>query len=94
MKRKLYLAAFAAVAFASCNEILVNEPENKSGLVTLDLSVPVGETKSEGTEDERKVTNLQVYVFDSQGVLEAYNNVKNATSASIQCTPGTKTAVA
>ena len=55
MKRKLYLAAFAAVAFASCNEILVNEPENKSGLVTLDLSVPVGETKSEGTEDERRL---------------------------------------
>ncbi len=94
MKRKLYLAAFAAVAFASCNEIIVNEPEKMSGLVTLDLSVPVGETKSEGTEDERRVNNLQVYLFDSEGTLEAYNNVKNTTDASVQCTPGTKTVVA
>ena len=67
MKRKLYLAALAAVAFASCNEPVVSEPENPQGLVKLDLSLSSGETKSVGTNDENRISSVQIFVFDESG---------------------------
>ena len=93
MKRKLCLAVIAVVASAACNETIVNEPEVNTGLVKLDLSLPFGETRSQGTDDERKVNGFQVYVFDSEGILEAYDNVQ-ASTVSIECTPGSKQIVA
>lgn len=94
MKRKLFFAVLAAVVLASCNESVCVEPEDESGLVKLNLSVPVGQTKSAGTEDERNVYNLQVFLFDDNGALEAYDYVKNQLSTSLECTPGIKKIVA
>lgn len=89
MNRKLYFAAIAAVALSACAEKVVDEPVKESELIRLNLSVPLVETRSTGTEDERKINNLQVYLFDSEGVLEAYNSVSGA-QASLECTPGSK----
>ena len=101
MKRKLYLAAVAAVAFAACNEPVASEPENLQGLVKLDLSLSSGETKSVGTNDENRITNVQIYVFDDSGDIEAYKMEKytNQTVVSsaktfVDCVPGTKKIVA
>lgn len=93
MKRKLCFAAIAVIALSACNETIVNEPEMDTGLVKLNLSLPFGETRSQGTDDERKVNGFQVYVFDSEGILEAYDNVQTST-VSIECTPGSKKIVA
>ncbi len=101
MKRKLYLAAVAAVAFASCNEPGAIDPENLQGLVKLDLSLSSGETKSVGTDDENKITGVQVFVFDDNGDLETYKLEKYTTQTPISsaktfvdCTPGSKKIVA
>ena len=93
MKRKLYFAAVAAVALSACDDPMVNVPEIDSGLVKLNLSVPLAETRSEGTENEKKVNNLQIYVFDAEDILESYSKV-NAAATSVECTPGTKKIVA
>lgn len=94
MKVKLYFAAFAAMAFAACNELVVCETEEVSDCVELNLSVPLSDTKSVGTEDESRVGNFQVYIFDSAGGLEAYGNVRQKNSTTLQCKPGTKQIVA
>ena len=101
MKRKLYLAALAAVAFASCNEPVVSEPENPQGLVKLDLSLSSGETKSVGTNDENRISSVQIFVFDESGDIEAYKQEKYTTQTVISsaktfvdCIPGSKKIVA
>lgn len=100
MKRKLYLAAVAAVALASCNEPVALEPENVSELVEIDLSLRCGETKSEGTLEENKITNVQVYVFDDGNVIEAYHceqykrETLSSATTTVKCTPGNKRIVA
>lgn len=101
MKRKLYLAAIAAVTFAACTEPVTSEPENLQGLVKLDLSLSNGETKSVGTDDENKISSLQIFVFDDSGDIEAYKLEKytNQTIISsaktfVDCTPGSKKIVA
>ena len=101
MKRKLYLAAVAAVAFAACNDPVLNESENLQGCVKLDLSLSSGETKSVGTNDENRISNVQIFVFDDSGSIEAYKQEKytNQTVLSsaktfIDCVPGSKKIVA
>ena len=93
MRRKLYFAAIAAVALAACDEKVIEEPVTESGLIRLNLSVPLVETRSEGTDDERKVNDLQVYLFDGAGALEAYDKVAGS-EVSLECTPGAKQLVA
>lgn len=101
MKRKLCLAAVAAVAFAACNEPLVNEPENVSAPVKVSLSFCDGETKSVGTSDENKIANVQVFLFDDSGALEKYKIEKYTSQVALssaetllECLPGEKTIVA
>lgn len=101
MKRKLYFAAIAAVACAACNEPVVGEVENTSGLVKLNFSLSDGHTKSVGTDNENMIHNLQVYVFDDKGVIEAYRcekyvnqTILSSASTSVECTPGSKSIAA
>ena len=101
MKRKLCLAAVAAVAFAACNEPLVNEPENVAAPVKVSLTFCDGETKSVGTSDENKIANVQVFLFDDSGALEKYKIEKytskvvlSSAETLIECLPGEKTIVA
>jgi hypothetical protein len=97
MKRKLYLAAVAAVAFAACTEPVINYPETTEGCVKLGLSFSSSETKAVGTSDENRISNVQVFVFDDGGDIEAYKQEKytNQTVLSsaktfVDCTPGSK----
>lgn len=101
MKRKLYFAAVAAMALVSCKDPVGIMPETSSGLVRLDLSLDSGETKSVGLDEENRIADVQVYVFNAEGVIEAYRlqEYKNETllstaKTSVECTPGTKTIVA
>jgi hypothetical protein len=101
MKRTLIFAAPAAMLITACDEPVSPEPENVSGLVKLNLSLSAGETKSVGTDDENKVDNVQVYIFDDDGSIEAYRFVRymnqtvlSSASTSLECTPGPKKIVA
>lgn len=94
MKGKLYFAALAAMIIAACNEPLLCESEEMSDSVELHLSVPLAQTRSVGTEDESRVQNFQVYIFDDNGTLEAYGKVRQQTSTTLKCKPGTKQIVA
>lgn len=94
MKKRFYLAAFAAMALASCNERNVYIPEKsvKDEMVELEVNVPLSQTRIAGTAsdaDEKKVNTLQVFVFNESGALEAYGNEK-ASSLKLTCLPGSK----
>lgn len=95
------MAAVAAVAFAACNEPVVSEHDTPKGLVKLGLSLSSGETKSAGTNDENKISDVQIFVFDDSGDIEAYKLEKYTNQAVVfsaktfvDCTPGTKKIVA
>lgn len=98
MKKRFYLAAFAAMALMSCNEknVEVQQIPVEEGTVELEVNVPMPLTRIAGTaqdSDEKKVNDLQVFVFNSSGVLEAYGNEK-ANSLKLTCVPGNKEIVA
>lgn len=93
MKRKLYFAAFAAVALASCNETLPINPGLDDGKVELEVNLPVALTRVPGESDDDDVNTLQVFVFDPSGKLEAYE-YDYADAVSLKCLPGTKTVAA
>lgn len=94
MKKRFYFAALAAMALASCAEsnadLMVADE-----MVELQVSVPGMETKVSGNpQNEDKVYDLQVFVFDKQtGILEAYGHGSTPT-LKITCVPGSKEVVA
>lgn len=97
MIRKIYFAAFAAVAVMSCNEKNADLPhvEEDAELVTFSVSVPGLETKSTGgsADDEKKINSLQVFVFNQHGVYET-SSLASKGEVSITCTAGQKRLVA
>ena len=96
MKKRFYLAAFAAMALMSCNEKTVNVQEmpEQAGTVELKVKVPAASTRLTGkAADEDKISNLQVFVFNESDALEAYGN-EDAESLSLTCVPGKKQVVA
>lgn len=95
MRTKLFFAAFAALALASCNEASVEAPVTDE-MVELEVNVPVAQTRLTGTPAaEDAVSNLQVFVFDhATGGLEAYGNQDNTKSLKLICLPGDKDIVA
>lgn len=64
-----------------------------SGEFELAVNVPFGMTKVEGTADENAVNDLQVFVFDHNGMLEAYAH-EDRNSVSLSCSSGNKEVVA
>lgn len=95
MKTKLFFAAFAAVALASCNDAQVEAPVVEE-MLEIEVNVPVAQTRLTGTPSaEDAVSDLQVFVFDHEtGGLEAYGSKTNATSLKLTCLPGDKDIVA
>lgn len=93
MKRTLILAAFAASAFAACNEPLPSLSETDGDAVELEVNLPVALTKVAGESVDDDITTLQVFVFDDLGNLEAYG-YKYADALSLKCIPGKKTVAA
>lgn len=94
MKKKLYFAAFAALALVSCNEKMV-EPTVGEEFVEFEVSVPDAATKLTGAPaGEVSISNLQVFVFEkTTGELEAYGS-QNANNIRLTCLPGLKDVVA
>ena len=74
MKKTLFYAAVAALALIGCSEKDV-EPvkmQKEAAEFTLNVSVPVTATKSGETVDDSAVEDVQILVFDDDGLLEAY----------------------
>lgn len=91
------LAALAALTLiASCNKEAgpaetSGMPEEGQSLVTVSAG-PVLETKATGVKDDatdtKKVNSLQVFAFDSDGVLRAYENTTSGSSVSMKLNTG------
>ena len=68
--RNLVVAVFVIVFATSC----VKETET-SDKVFVEINVPQLATKSiEGSSEENAVNDLQVFIFDQEGFLEAYGH--------------------
>lgn len=94
MIKKLFCAALAAVAFAGCNEKGVELPDAQSGdMVQLTVRLPEGATKATGTPKDAQVNDVQVFIFDKNGVYET-SNAGNGSSITLTCTTGEKKIVA
>ena len=94
MKTKFIFAAIAMILAASgCSKENVSVDTIEETRFPLEISVPGPAVKAQSVADEAKVNSLQIYVFRSSGVLEAYGkSVSNKVVT--QCTSGTKTIVA
>lgn len=92
--KKLCFAAFAALAFVGCNEKGVDPVEVKDGeKIQLTVKVPENATKVTGAPTDAQINNLQVFVFDKNGIYETSSN-GNGSSLSLTCTSGEKNIVA
>ena len=93
-KKLMFAAAFAAMALTGCNKenVETSHSEQNAEMIQLTVNVPVS-TKSVMESDESAITNLQIMVFDANGVLEGYRNT-TSTSVTITCTSGQKTIAA
>lgn len=94
MKRNVFIRLFALVvllvAFNSCSHELRPEIDVSCDKVQLKVMVPVAETKLTSTMPEDQINNYQVFVFDKNGVMEAYVN-KSGADIVLDCTIGEKT---
>ena len=93
--RNLALAAIAAAALMGCEKTNDEQiPDGKTG-VELEVKIPIVHTRSIGTDNEDKVNDVQIFVFDHNKMLEAYAK-GSGTEASItlSCTTGQKEVVA
>ena len=94
MKRNLCIGLFAlvvsVVAFNACSYELIQDVEVSGDKVHLKVMVPVVETRLTSTMAEDQIDNYQVFVFDKNGVVEAYVN-KASADLVLDCTIGEKT---
>ena len=94
MMKKLIFAAVAAVAFAGCSEKDVELSDAQSGeRVQLTVRLPEGTTKATGTPKDAQVNDVQVFIFDKNGVYET-SNAGKGSSLTLTCTTGEKKIVA
>lgn len=92
--RRIFWAAAAVVLSVSCNENEVVDHEMYGDKnICLEVRLPSADTKVTGTEDENKINSLQVFVFDHNGMLEAYAQ-GTSQSLSLSCSSGVKEVVA
>lgn len=93
MSKKLFFAAFAAAGFAlvGCNEKDVELPVEEHGLVDLMVNVSDPATKFTNGSDGAEINDIQTFVFNADGVLEAYAHDTGTQSGKVTCTKGTKT---
>lgn len=96
MKRKLFIAAVAAVALAACEEKINEQTVSADEMVELKISIPSAVTKvSEKNEPgtPAAVHSLQVFLFDEDGNLET-SDMQSKQSLVLPCVPGKKKVVA
>ena len=88
-------AATLLLCAAACNKPSLSEvdPSPIPEMATLTVGVssgPATKSTSITSEDEAAVSNLQVLVFRTNGALDAYGTVDNASELQISCTTGEK----
>lgn len=94
MKTRMMIAAlFAVVAVVAGCEKNVEQVQEPEKSVCLEVRIPFSSTKVEGTDEENAVGSLQVFVFDSEGYIEAYGQGTSST-LSLSCIAGSKDIVA
>jgi hypothetical protein len=94
MLRKTLSAVFAAMAVIGCNEKNLEVLEEAAGeKIQLTVKIPEEVTKVTGTPTDGKVNDLQVFVFDRNGVYETSSHGTGAVLA-MTCTSGEKQVVA
>lgn len=98
MKKSFVMAAAAVsmAAFAiSCNKSEVAS-ENITDGKTAEISVRVSSSAFTGKavlseDNERKINNVQVFVFRTNGALDAYTSSDTKSDIKLNCTTGSKT---
>lgn len=90
MKKEFIYAAVAVLALSGCSKndvepVVVTDSE----LLSFTVGVDPVQTKSMLEYDEGKVEDVQVFVFNHQGYLEAYYHGQSLT-AEFKCTEGEK----
>lgn len=97
IKKICFAALAAAFALTGCNEKNVELDETAAGdsadKIQLTVRVPESATKVTGTSSDDAVKDLQVFVFDKNGVYET-SSQGSGSSLSLTCTTGEKTVVA
>lgn len=96
MKRKIFIAALAAVALAACEEGINEQTASADQKVDLCISLPSAVTKvSEESSpgDPTAVNTLQVFLFNEDGDLET-SDMQESESIVLACVPGKKKVVA
>ena len=73
---------------SSCQEQITAEVEPEK--VTVQISVPTADTKITGSVNESSISNYQVFIYNDEGLLEAYVQ-KTTPDISLECTAGSKT---
>lgn len=94
MFKKMFFAVFAAVAVIGCNEKDVEMQDMQSGeKIQLTVNLPQAATKVTGTPADDKVNDVQIFVFDKNGLYETSSHA-TASTLSLACTTGEKKIVA
>ena len=97
LKDFCFAAVVAVFALTGCNEKNVELDETAAGdsadKIQLTVRVPESATKVTGTSSDDAVKDLQVFVFDKNGVYET-SSQGSGSSLSLTCTTGETTVVA
>ena len=90
----MIFAVLAAVAVIGCNEKDVEMQDMQSGeKIQLTVNLPQTATKVTGTPTDDKVNDIQIFVFDKNGLYETSSRA-TASTLSLTCTTGEKKIVA
>ena len=93
-KIRLFIAAFLLLAAASgCSKENIAPDSSWQEVFPIEISIPQPAVKASPAPDETKVNSLQIYVFRSNGGLEAYGKAMSSKVVT-QCTSGPKVIVA
>ena len=80
MLKKMFFAAFAAVALTGCNEKNDNVYEKlDQEKIRLTVNLPQVATKVTGVPADAQVNDVQIFVFDKNGLYEASSHASAST---------------
>ena len=97
--KKLSFVLAAALAIVGCEKEPVNSGSNQpEGICEITFNLSPGTTKVTTTdiskENEVNVSTLQVFVFNSDGSVDAFSGRENGNNLTLSCTLGDKTVYA
>lgn len=90
MKMNSKVMIMSALVMCGCSKMSERVPSMEQDVVELSFSVPSqGNTKVSGTVDEESVEDLQIFVFGSDGQLQAYGH-SESDQLTLTCSTGEK----